>query len=380
MALYDIAAHGAMVGDAHRFAAYREALRRTVTAGCTVLDIGTGIGIHALLACRFGAGRVHAVEPDDVIQLARELARANGMADRIVFHQRSSIGLELPDPVDVVVSDLRGVLPLFQRHIPAIIDARRRLLRPSGALIPHRDVIRAAPVDDEAVYAAVASAWPGDDDGIDLTAARDMATQHIYRRRVAPDRLLAPPQTWATLDYDTIEDPDASGKLAFTLARDGALHGIAVWFDATLADEVSFSNAPGGDELIYAMSFLPLSRSVTVKAGDTLSLALSARLVGGDYVWRWQTTLDGSRGRTKFAQSSFHGTPLAPRTLALAAAQHVPVLSNEGRIEQAALAMIDGTASLAEIAARLRQRFPEAFDDERAALDCITAVTLRCAE
>ena len=380
MPLYDIAAHGAMVGDAQRFDAYSEALRRTIRPGCTVLDIGTGTGVHALLACRFGAGRVHAVEPDDVIQLARRLARANGLADRIVFHQQSSFRLQLEGPVDVIVSDLRGVLPLFQRHIPAIVDARRRLLRPGGTLIPLRDVMWAAAVDDASLYAGIASPWDGNGHGLDLTAARDMATQRIYRRRVRIETLLAPPQSFAALDYPTIESPDVSRRLDFTLARDGALHGFALWFDGTLAEGVDLSNAPGNDDLIYGMSFLPLPQAVPVAAGDELSLSLAARLVGSDYVWRWDTALDGAGGHRHFAQSSFHGTPVAARTRALAAAQHVPVLSEEGRIERATLAMIDGSASLAEIAARLRQRFPELFESERAALDRVTALALRCAD
>lgn len=380
MSLYDIAAHGAMVGDAHRFAAYREALRQAIVPGCTVLDIGTGTGIHALLACRFGAARVHAVEPDDIIQVAREAARDNGVADRIVFHQQSSTGLTLTEPVDVVVSDLRGVLPLFQHHIPAIVDARRRLLRPGGALIPRRDVIRAAPVQDEAVYAGIASVWDGNGDGLDLSAARAMATERVYRRRVAADHLLAAPRPWVTLDYATIESPDAAGRLDFILQRDGVLHGFALWFDGTLADGIELSNAPGGDELIYGMSFLPVPRAVPVIAGEALSLSLAARLVGDEYVWQWVTVVGGAGGRERFSQSSFYGTPLTPRTLAVAAAQHVPVLTSEGRIDHATLTMMDGETPLVEIARRLRERFPEAFDSERAALDRTAALARRYAE
>jgi hypothetical protein len=61
---------------------------------------------------------------------------ANGYADRITFHQTLSSAITLPQPADVIVSDLRGVLPLMQHHIPAIVDARQRLLAPGGVLIP----------------------------------------------------------------------------------------------------------------------------------------------------------------------------------------------------------------------------------------------------
>jgi|SRR5438105_12126415 len=76
-----------MVGDGVRSDAYARALRECIRPNSIVLDIGTGVGIWALLACQFGARRVYAIEPNDVIQVAREIAAANGYADRIEFIQ-----------------------------------------------------------------------------------------------------------------------------------------------------------------------------------------------------------------------------------------------------------------------------------------------------
>ena len=81
--MYDILAYGRMIKDPVRFHAYMEALRRTVKPGSVVLDMGTGPGIMALLACRFGARKVYAVEPEPIIQVAREIAISNGFADRL---------------------------------------------------------------------------------------------------------------------------------------------------------------------------------------------------------------------------------------------------------------------------------------------------------
>ena len=95
-----------------RLAAYREALEKAVTPGCVVADIGTGIGIFAVLACQLGARRVYAIEPDPVIEVGREIAADNGVADRIEFIAELSTDISLPEPVDVIVSDLGGVLPI----------------------------------------------------------------------------------------------------------------------------------------------------------------------------------------------------------------------------------------------------------------------------
>ena len=136
-----------MIADATRMGAFARALGQAIKPGAVVIDIGTGTGICALLACRHGARRVYAIEPDDAIQVAREIAAANGYADRIEFIQAISTQVTLPERADVIVSDLGGVLPWFQRHIPSIVDARARFLAPGGVLIPQQDVGWAAVVE-----------------------------------------------------------------------------------------------------------------------------------------------------------------------------------------------------------------------------------------
>ena len=123
--------------DRTRTGAYCQALACAVRPGDVVVDLGAGTGIFTLHACRLGARLVHAIEPNDVIQVAREVVHANGFSERVTFHQAMSFQIELPEPGDVLVTDPRGVVPLFEKAMPTIIDARRRLLRP-GAIVKVR--------------------------------------------------------------------------------------------------------------------------------------------------------------------------------------------------------------------------------------------------
>ena len=100
--MYTLTDYGQMIRDGARTGAYARALETRVTPSAVVLDIGAGAGILSLLACRAGARKVYAVEPDDVIQVAREAAAANGYADRIEFIQAASTGIELPERVDEI--------------------------------------------------------------------------------------------------------------------------------------------------------------------------------------------------------------------------------------------------------------------------------------
>src|SRR5688500_16267123 len=137
--MYSIADYGLMIADKIRMAAFSAAMRRAITPDSVVIDIGTGTGIFALLACRFGARRVYAIEPSDVIHVAGEIAAANGFARRIEFIQAVSTEIDLPERGDVIVADIGGCLPWYEQHIPAIADARCRFLAPGGVLIPQQD-------------------------------------------------------------------------------------------------------------------------------------------------------------------------------------------------------------------------------------------------
>lgn len=254
---YRIANYGGMIRDRVRTDAYVEALRRGVSEGCTVLDIGTGTGILAMLACRFGARRVYAVEPNEAIHLAREIAAANGYADRITFIQGLSTQLTLPEQVDVVVCDLRGALPLFQMAIPSIADARKRHLAPGGKLIPRRDTLWAAAVEAPEVYRNYTAPWGEHPYGFDMTAGLQVMLNVWGKGQISPEAFLVEPAAWAELDYHAVTEPDVVAEIAWRAARPGVGHGVNVWFDAELMEGVRFSTAPGGPQTVYGSASFP---------------------------------------------------------------------------------------------------------------------------
>src|SRR5918995_4263079 len=174
--MYSLHFYGQMIADAPRMDAYAAALRHTVKPDSVVMDLGCGPGVFALLACKLGARRVYAVEPNNVIGLAREAAVANGFADRIQFFEKLSTEITLDEPATIIVSDLRGVLPWFQQHIPSIIDARKRLLARGGTLIPRRDILWAAVVEAPEQYKEIAGPWQNNRFELDLSAGKRLVT------------------------------------------------------------------------------------------------------------------------------------------------------------------------------------------------------------
>jgi len=368
--MYNITGYGKMIADKLRMRAYVEALRRAVHPHSIVLDIGTGTGIFALLACQFGAHKVYAVDPSDAIQIARESAAANGYAERIEFIQDVSTKITLPERADVIISDLRGVLPCFGRHLPAIIDARHRLLAPEGRLIPQRDVLWVAVADAPDLYCRYTAPSDEDSYGLDMQAARRIAVNRWNKVRVRPEQVLPEPQSWATLDYTGVSSPNVSGAVAWTVSRSGTGHGLLVWFDAMLAEGVTISNSPAEPELIYGSAFFPWPKPVTLAAGDRVSISLHADLIREDYSWRWDSAVQDHSGRVKasFNQSSFFGMALSPARLRKCADSYVPTLNEDGEIDEFVLARMTGQTSLADIARQLSDHFPSRFADQQQAL------------
>ncbi|MDP6609259.1 MAG: 50S ribosomal protein L11 methyltransferase [Vicinamibacterales bacterium] len=377
--MYSVADYGAMIADRVRTDAFARALREAITPESVVLDIGTGTGVLALLACRFGARRVYAVEPSDVIEVAREIAAANGFSERLEFLQATSTAVELPEQADVIVSDLGGALPWFQNHIPAIVDARRRLLAPGGVLIPERDVAWAAVVDACDLYDRRTRPWTDNDFGLDMEAARRIVVNSYTRGQIAEDQLLTETVRWATLAYEVVDDPNLHARVSWTVTRAGTGHGIAAGFDRTLVGGIKLSDAPDAPEAerprVYGTAFFPWLAPVELAVGDRVTVDLEAKLIGGDYVWSWKTRVVGGEGdgedgaeKVSFAQSTFLGAPLSPATLRKQAASHTPTLTEDGRIARLVLDAMSRGVALGEIAGLVSAEFPARFPHPEDAL------------
>src|SRR5689334_8528786 len=377
--MYSLNAYGSMIADQVRVEAYAEALRKTVRKGAVVVEIGTGPGIFAVLACHFGASRVFAIEPAEIIQVAREVAAVNGCAGKIEFFEELSERVTLPVRADVILSDLRDVLPHFQRHIPAIVDARRRFLAPGGTLIPRKDTVWAAIAEAPKPYGELVDPWDKNALGQNLSPARLLALNDVQKVRLATDQLLTGHKLWTTLDYANVDNHNVRGNLEWTVERAGIGHGIVVWFDAELAEGVGFSNAPGTPETVYGSLFFPWAQPVPLAKGRTVCVSIWASLVENDYVWRWSTritTLDkSSASGIQFEQSQLDGAVLSASKLHKTAADYVPVLSEEGRLRRRAFELMDGKTSLEEIARRLVQEFPQRFQGWQQALSYAGAVS-----
>ena len=359
--MYSVAQYSEMIADGGRMDAYARALKAAVRPGSVVLDIGTGTGIAAVLACRFGARRVFALEPSDAIFVAAEVAAANGCGDTIEFMRALSTEVDLPEPADVIVSDLRGVLPVFDGHLEAIMDARRRHLAPGGTLVPRCDRLFAAVVAAPRFHASITGGWAGDPT-IDFGPARRLAVNSVTKLKAAVE-MLSKAACIGTIDYRSVQSPEFRGEAGLRVERPGTAHGLCVWFDSTLSEGVEFSNAPGAPALIYGQAFFPWTEPVALRPGDEVTAGLSAHMVRREYVWQWHSRVAREEGSVvaEFRQSEFLGQPVSLDALHKRSDSHVPLLREEGRIDRLVLQRMEASMPLGQIARELAAAYPSRF-------------------
>ena len=287
---HTLAAHRTMLQDSVRTAAYAEAIARTVRPEDVVLDLGSGSGVMAMLACRAGARRVYAVEQGHMADIAAMLARANDCGDRIEVIHKRSYDVELPERATVLITETLGNVAFDEEMLRSVIDARKRLLTPDARLIPARVALAGAPVETPSEYEREIASWSRPLHGLDFSLARTFAANQVRVIDLAEPAILAPPMQMMEVDLATVETPAVSGAARFTIARDGTMHGFGVWFSATLAAGIILTNAPPLRTPSWRQVLLPLDDAVPVARGDEVRLEIDSP----DGVnWRWKGSIAG---------------------------------------------------------------------------------------
>jgi ribosomal protein S18 acetylase RimI-like enzyme/2-polyprenyl-3-methyl-5-hydroxy-6-metoxy-1,4-benzoquinol methylase len=137
--------HETLLRDTERNSKFYDALKQRITPGCSVLDIGSGTGIWAITAAKLGAGRVVAVDMDELlVGVIRILANEHGVSDRVDAVCASSLDLSEEREFDVIVSETIGFLGYDELIVEVMADARNRFLRQGGHIIPETIALCAA--------------------------------------------------------------------------------------------------------------------------------------------------------------------------------------------------------------------------------------------
>src|SRR5262245_45421223 len=350
-------------------AAYTTAIAEVVRAGDVALDLYARTGIMGLLACRAGARQVYAVDAGSMIEVAREVCRANGYGDRVTFVKKLSLEAELPERVDVIVADQIGRFGFDAGILQYFADARQRFLKPGGQMIPKRIRMWVAPVEAAALRDQV-EFWQSQPAGFDFAPVRCYAANTGYPCRYTPDQLLSAPQLGTALDLMVATDASFDFAVSCNVLRAGMLQGIGGWFDADLSDSVQMSNSPLSSQAINRRAvFFPVDRPVAVAPGDTVDVRMC--VAPNDTLVTWKVAV---RGKAAFTHSTWRGMLLSREKLAKTQPHFVPKLTRRGIARASVLDLCDGRTPLTSIEEEMLHRYPDLFQSRQQAAVFVTEV------
>ena len=274
MNFQDFQQYLAMVQDRPRCEAYERAIARTV-AGKVVLDLGSGPGFLSHLALKHGAAKVYAIEADpQALGLATELARRFPQPERFVPILGHSLALQLPERVDVIVSEILDSTGIGENAHVAMADAARRFLVPGGILIPHTlELFLGLGVSGEA--RSIGQAWEhvGADYGLPYESFDGLLGG--IGLCVSCADLVTGDQTnggtgwvhWQTVDLAK-NDFHLHTVVPMRATRAGPVRGIANAWRAHLLDDIVLESLPEAPETHWKQGFFNIGQAVDAEAGD----------------------------------------------------------------------------------------------------------------
>jgi protein arginine N-methyltransferase 1 len=271
-----------MLTDRRRMSSYYNAIHKNseLFKDKVVIDVGAGTGVLAIWAAQAGARKVYAIEATAMAVNARNLVKANGVEGTVTVIQKIMEEVEIPEKVDIIISEWMGYFLLRESMLDSVIYARDKFLNPTGgAMYPSQASILIAMFESEQEvlakaeeYRGATNSWPSmvdqvhKDYGIDFSCLTEKheKEQYDYHMQTAQwmevneSQMISPQATIAEFDILTCTEDDIEGvketKFELEAAREGLFCGFVGWFDSVFA----------GSPQSPATETVPLSTSPTL--------------------------------------------------------------------------------------------------------------------
>ncbi|CAM1306138.1 CARM1 (predicted), partial [Pycnogonum litorale] len=221
-----------------------------------ILDVGAGSGILSFFAVQAGAKRVYAVEASTMAVHAEKLVKNNNLSDRIIVIPGKIEEIDIPEPIDVIISEPMGYMLFNERMLETYLHAKK-WLKPNGKMFPTRGDLHVAPFSDETLFMEQyqkANFWYQESfHGVDLSSLRQAAVIEYLKQPIVDTfdiRICLAKTLRYTVDFLTSSETDLHDieiPLWFELTKSGTIHGLAYWFDVAFigqAQTVWLSTAP----------------------------------------------------------------------------------------------------------------------------------------
>nr|XP_061799475.1 protein arginine N-methyltransferase 2-like [Nerophis lumbriciformis] len=296
--------HLEMLSDKSRTEAYRQVIVNNSASlhRKVVMDLGCGTGIVSLFCAQLAKPTaVYAVEASSMVEHTRELVKQNACEEVITVLQGRAEEIQLPEQVDVLVSEWMGNCLVFEFMVESVLLARDRWLREGGTMWPSSAALTLVPCQAHRYYAEKMAFWEKPY-GLDFTPLQPLALQEFFAKPkfshlMEPGDALASPTDVICLDMHTLQVADLEemqGGFQFSLEKSGIFHGFTAWFSVSFKSleeggaAVELNTGPESEPTHWKQTLFMLDVPISVHAGDAISGTIILRR---NPIWRRHLTV-----------------------------------------------------------------------------------------
>lgn len=250
--------------DKKRVSVFNRAIKEVVKPGDTVLDVGTGSGILALLSVSAGAKKVYAIEiAEDVAEFARLNIKSNNLSDKIEVISADIKDFNFPHGIDVVTAELLDTCLVAEQQAHALNNLRRKkIIDSTTRLIPFRFDCAVELMEYDFNFYGFKMPF--------VIQARNFGVnQNIIQK-------LSSLVTFKKVDFNNFIDADVSEKILIEIERDGFLNAIRLQSKTYLSTKMSI----WGTTDMNMPVIVPV-KAQKVKRGEKITLEIKYKMGEG---------------------------------------------------------------------------------------------------
>ena len=288
---FPLSLHMDMLNDEVRMAAYSNAIKSHIKPNDTVVDIGTGTGILAIIAAKAGAKKVIGIDYSDIIDYAQKIKNLNCPDLNIKFIKRNLLNQQLPSiSADLLICELFGNFGIDESIIDILTTVRKSFLKPNGRIIPQSFELMVAPIQCTVAYRDLAN-WNQIIHDVDFSPLQERAYNCVYQITNDPVRLLAPPCTLVNVNLHTVETLPKTLTAKFKFNKSGIIHGIAGWFRSKLNENHWLESGPESAHTHWGQVMFPIGDPMKIMKNGDMTMNFKEIMDKQDSTWYWDGTI-----------------------------------------------------------------------------------------
>lgn len=275
--------HEEMLKDDVRTRSYMRAIVDSphLFDGKTVMDVGCGTGVLSIFAAKAGAKKVYAVECSKIVDQARQIIDANGFSAIIEVMETKVEDMELPEKVDIIISEWMGYFLFYESMLDTVIFARDKWLKPGGLMFPDKATLYLCAIEDAQYKAEKIDFWDNVY-GLNMSCIKSVALTEPLVDTVDPEQVMTNVCAAFPIDCSTVTVEELSFVVPFKLTaiRNDYSHALVAYFDIQFSHclkPVSFVTGPHVKPTHWKQTVLYLDRALPMEQGEILEGVLACR-------------------------------------------------------------------------------------------------------